>query len=160
MLPDGSVNPGQMTSFNHYALGSVADWMHQNILGLQVKEPGWREFIVHPRPGGNIRWAEGEHVSPYDRHAVRWQICDLREGGQMEFRIEIRVPPNTTAHVQLPGNNDGPLVRGSGVHTVISDFAEDEHWPPEPIVAPNVPVPEEDLKYFDQAMPCPFNLQQ
>ena len=65
MLPDGSVNPGQMTSFNHYALGSVADWMHQNILGLQVKEPGWREFIVHPRPGGNIRCAEGEHVSSY-----------------------------------------------------------------------------------------------
>lgn len=24
MLPDGSVNPGEMTSFNHYALGAVA----------------------------------------------------------------------------------------------------------------------------------------
>ena len=46
------------------------------------------------------------------------------------------------------------------MHTIICDFAEDEHWPPEPIVAPNVPVPEEDLEYFDQAMPCPFNLQQ
>ena len=29
MLPDGSINPGEMTSFNHYAFGSVADWMHQ-----------------------------------------------------------------------------------------------------------------------------------
>lgn len=28
MLPDGSVNPGDMTSFNHYALGSVANWLH------------------------------------------------------------------------------------------------------------------------------------
>ena len=28
MLPDGTINPGQMTSFNHYALGAVADWMH------------------------------------------------------------------------------------------------------------------------------------
>lgn len=26
--PDGSVNPGEMTSFNHYGLGSVADWLH------------------------------------------------------------------------------------------------------------------------------------
>ncbi|PJF45699.1 MAG: alpha-L-rhamnosidase, partial [Candidatus Thermofonsia Clade 3 bacterium] len=25
MLPDGSINPGEMTSFNHYALGAVAD---------------------------------------------------------------------------------------------------------------------------------------
>ena len=29
MLPDGSINPGEMTSFNHYALGAVADWMHR-----------------------------------------------------------------------------------------------------------------------------------
>ena len=34
MLPDGSVNPGQMTSFNHYAFGAVADWMHRVIGGL------------------------------------------------------------------------------------------------------------------------------
>ena len=33
MLPDGSVNPGEMTSFNHYALGSVADWLHRTIGG-------------------------------------------------------------------------------------------------------------------------------
>lgn len=29
MLPDGRVNPGEMTSFNHYALGAVGDWMHR-----------------------------------------------------------------------------------------------------------------------------------
>ena len=29
MLPDGSINPGEMTSFNHYALGAVADWLHR-----------------------------------------------------------------------------------------------------------------------------------
>ena len=30
LLPDGSMNPGEMTSFNHYALGAVADWIHQH----------------------------------------------------------------------------------------------------------------------------------
>ena len=34
MLPDGSINPGEMTSFNHYALGAVADWMHRTIGGI------------------------------------------------------------------------------------------------------------------------------
>ncbi len=29
LLPDGSVNPGEMTSFNHYALGAVASWLHR-----------------------------------------------------------------------------------------------------------------------------------
>ncbi|KAG7119776.1 Alpha-L-rhamnosidase like protein [Verticillium longisporum] len=28
LLPDGSLNPGEMLSFNHYAFGSVADWIH------------------------------------------------------------------------------------------------------------------------------------
>ena len=34
LLPDGSVNPGGMTSFNHYALGAVADWLHRRVAGL------------------------------------------------------------------------------------------------------------------------------
>ncbi len=34
MLPDGKVNPGEMTSFNHYALGAVADWLHRTAAGL------------------------------------------------------------------------------------------------------------------------------
>ncbi|MGI0501413.1 hypothetical protein ABY44_00005, partial [Burkholderia sp. ZZQ-2] len=33
MLPDGTVNPGTMTSFNHYALGAVADWLHRSVAG-------------------------------------------------------------------------------------------------------------------------------
>ncbi len=44
MLTDGTINPGQMTSFNHYALGSVADWMHANIGGITPIEAGWKSF--------------------------------------------------------------------------------------------------------------------
>ena len=29
LRPDGTVNPGTMTSFNHYALGAVAGWLHR-----------------------------------------------------------------------------------------------------------------------------------
>lgn len=36
MLPDGSINPGGMTSFNHYALGAVAAWLERTVGG------GWR----------------------------------------------------------------------------------------------------------------------
>ena len=28
------INPGEMTSFNHYALGAVADWLHRTVGGL------------------------------------------------------------------------------------------------------------------------------
>jgi alpha-L-rhamnosidase len=40
MLPDGTVNPGDMTSFNHYAFGAVADWLHRNVAGLAFANAG------------------------------------------------------------------------------------------------------------------------
>ena len=46
MLPDGSINPGEMTSFNHYALGAVADWLHRTVAG---PGPGGAGL---PRAGG------------------------------------------------------------------------------------------------------------
>ena len=51
MLPDGSINSGQMTSFNHYALGAVADWMHRTIGGIAPLEPGYAACSSHPGPG-------------------------------------------------------------------------------------------------------------
>ncbi len=55
MLPDGTINPGQMTSFNHYALGAVADWMHRNIGGIAPLEPGYSRVLIAPQPGGGIQ---------------------------------------------------------------------------------------------------------
>ena len=51
MLPDGSVNSGTMTSFNHYALGAVGDWMHRVVAGLAPDAPGYRRIRFAPAPG-------------------------------------------------------------------------------------------------------------
>ena len=50
MLPDGSINPGEMTSFNHYALGAVADWMHRAIGGHRPARAGLPAVLVAPVP--------------------------------------------------------------------------------------------------------------
>ena len=50
MLPDGTINPGEMTSFNHYALGAVADWMHRTIGGLAPLEPGYAKVLIARAP--------------------------------------------------------------------------------------------------------------
>ena len=41
-----------MTSFNHYALGAVADWLHRVVAGLAPAAPGYRRILVRPVPGG------------------------------------------------------------------------------------------------------------
>lgn len=76
MLPDGSINPGDMTSFNHYALGSVANWMHSVIGGLAALEPGWKRVLIRPIPGGTITNATVSFDSPYGVIEVNWTLQD------------------------------------------------------------------------------------
>jgi alpha-L-rhamnosidase len=109
MLEDGSINPGEMTSFNHYAFGAVADWLHRTVAGLAPAEPGYRTLRIAPRPLDALTSAEASHETPYGLARVAWH----RDGETVD--VEATVPANTTAEVLLP---DGSAVRqvGSGTH--------------------------------------------
>jgi alpha-L-rhamnosidase len=131
MLPDGTVNPGEMTSFNHYALGAVADWLHRTVAGLAAAEPGWRRLRIAPLPGGDLTWAKATHDTPYGRAEAGWRI----EGAERDILVvEVSVPPNTTAEVQLPDDTD-PFEVGSGRHTFRCPYTA-PNWPPVTIPHP------------------------
>lgn len=125
MLPDGSINPGEMTSFNHYALGAVADWMHRVIGGLAPSAPGYRRIRVAPRPGGAITSARSEHLSPYGRILIQWTISEDM------FHLEAEIPANTRAEIHLPGEpGDAPIEVGSGHWTWSVPYSDpDRHGP-------------------------------
>jgi len=110
ILPDGTVNPGEMTSFNHYALGAVADWMHRVILGINAGEPGYRTIRIAPRPGGGLTWARGSLKTPHGPVGVSWQH---NEGGST---VTVTVPDGAKAEIDLPGK--APATVGAGEHTV------------------------------------------
>ncbi|HWS57264.1 MAG TPA: family 78 glycoside hydrolase catalytic domain, partial [Actinotalea sp.] len=74
MLPDGTINPGQMTSFNHYALGAVADWMHRSIGGIAPAEPGARVVDVAPVPGGGLTEVSASLDTGYGVVTVDWAV--------------------------------------------------------------------------------------
>jgi alpha-L-rhamnosidase len=96
MLPDGSINPGEMTSFNHYALGAVADWMQRTIGGIAPAAPGYRELRIAPVPGGGVTRASASLETGYGRVATAWHL----EG--RDFVLEVELPVGTTATVVLP----------------------------------------------------------
>ena len=98
MLPDGTINPGEMTSFNHYALGAVADWMHRTIGGIAPLEPGYSRVLIAPQPGGDIHWARSSLETRHGKISVSWSQDD---DGPIE--LDIAVPEGVTALVQLPG---------------------------------------------------------
>ena len=98
-----------MLSFNHYAFGAVADWMHRVVGGLAPAAPGWRELRIAPQPGGglHVRVEPARHVPTDSRR---------RRGSSATARVTVRavVPPNTTAQVQLPGSRRRVRGRGRG----------------------------------------------
>ncbi|AQP49346.1 hypothetical protein BW730_11430 [Tessaracoccus aquimaris] len=109
MLPDGTINPGEMTSFNHYALGAVADWLHRVVAGLDVLEPGYSRLRIAPRPLRRMGDARYRLDTPYGLAEVGWRR------GADGVTVEALVPANTTALVELPGVEPGEV--GSGRHT-------------------------------------------
>lgn len=121
MLQDGTINPGEMTSFNHYALGSVAHFLHGVVGGLSPLKPGWREILVKPQPGGTFTWAKTSHDSPYGHISCSWKIVDDK------LNVDVAVPPNSTAQVELPGLSK---VVGSGEHHFSVPWTADPRWPP------------------------------
>ena len=95
ILPDGTVNPGDMTSFNHYALGSVADWLHGTVAGLRQTSPVGDTFDIAPRPGGGLSWAQAWLETAFGRAEVAWNI----EGRRVA--ITATVPIGARARVDL-----------------------------------------------------------
>jgi alpha-L-rhamnosidase len=124
MMPDGTINPGEMTSFNHYALGAVANFMHSTIGGIMLLEPGWKRLLISPRPGGTITSATVSHVSPYGTIECSWFIKE------QELIVNVVVPPNTCARVVLPGVD---VEIGSGKKLFVAKWEADVRWPPKPI---------------------------
>lgn len=97
LTPDDHVNTSTMTSFNHYALGAVADWLHRRIAGLAPVDPGYRTIMVAPEPGKAITSASARLVTPYGLTSVTWQRSSER------FTMTVIVPVGSSALVTVPG---------------------------------------------------------
>ncbi|WAU83283.1 family 78 glycoside hydrolase catalytic domain [Streptomyces sp. Qhu-G9] len=94
--PDGGFQTPDMNSFNHYAYGSVGEWMYTNIAGIAAGRPGYRDIVVRPRPGGGVTSARATFTSVRGPVSTRWR---QRSGG---FDLTCSVPANTTAEVWIP----------------------------------------------------------
>jgi alpha-L-rhamnosidase len=109
LLPDGSINPSGMTSFNHYALGSIIDWIHRRIAGLAPASPGYKTISVRPVPPRQLEFAKARHMTPFGEAAVSWS----RSNGT--FTLDVRVPVGVRASIELPWADVSETV-GHGDH--------------------------------------------
>ena len=128
MLPDGKVNPGEMTSFNHYCFGSVVTFMCERLGGLQCLHPGWSRMRFAPQPGGGITSAQTKHETPYGWASIKWQV------EEDQFTMWVVVPALTEAEVIVPNGKNEIKVVGTGEWKFSSSF-EESTWPLQAIEA-------------------------
>jgi alpha-L-rhamnosidase len=90
-----------MNSFDHYAIGSVGEWMYRYILGINPDEnhPGYEHFTIHPRLGGTLTWAKGSY------HSIRGTITSSWKIDAETFTLSVTIPANTSATVVLPATD-------------------------------------------------------
>lgn len=109
LLPDGSVNPGEMTSFNHYAFG--ADWIYQVVAGIRPAAPGYTKIHIQPRPGPGISWAKASLTVTAGVIRVGWHHTDD------EFNLDLETPDVETI-VTLPDGSTHTVTAGTHRFTV------------------------------------------
>jgi alpha-L-rhamnosidase len=118
MLADGSFDESGMNSFNHYAYGSIGDWLYQKVAGIQLIEPGYKKIKIAPKLVKGITFAKATFDSMYGLIASSW-VC---ENGRII--IDVTIPANTTAILELPEWNERIEV-GSGSYHYEYDTALD-----------------------------------
>ncbi len=95
-------------SLNHYSKGAVASFLHRHVAGLAPTSPGYRTFLVRPRPGGGIDHVSQTHDTRHGRIEIEWR----RQGAELE--LQLTVPAGTVATVEL--SNIAPIVANAGEH--------------------------------------------
>ena len=108
--PWGGFQHPDMNSFNHWALGSVGEWIWRNLAGINPDEnsPGYKHFFIRPRPSAGLSWVRASYDSIHGPIVSEWEQAD----GQ--FRLHVEIPANTTATVYVPAKNVESVSEGGG----------------------------------------------
>jgi alpha-L-rhamnosidase len=114
-------NPRSDRSHSHPMQGGYDKWFYECVAGIGAdsEAPGFKRIILDPGMIGQLKWAKGEHNSPYGKIKSDWQ----RDGDL--FKWSITVPANTTAIVYMPVDaekkvteNGKPVTEAEGVKFV------------------------------------------
>ncbi len=108
LLPDGSPSPAtRMNSFNHYAYGSVLEFIYSRVAGIQIGKPGYKTVKIAPYPTDGLKDIRAEIDSVNGKIVAGYRIKDKT------FTLFVSVPEGIVAEIFLP-NEEKPVAMGCG----------------------------------------------
>lgn len=95
---DGRLSDRQMNSLNHYAYGSVVEWLYRYGAGIAPKVPGagFSEFDLAPHPDRRLGFLRASLEAACGRIESAWEY------GEEGVRYQFLVPPGANACLYLP----------------------------------------------------------
>ena len=97
--PSGGFQTIGMNSFNHYAFGSVGEYLYSGVGGIKPASPGYRTIRIQPVAGNGLTWANTSYSSIRGVIATSW----TNTAGNLD--LVVIIPPNTSAEVSVPASN-------------------------------------------------------
>lgn len=79
-----------MNSFNHYAYGSVADWIYEEACGIKPLKAGFEEVFIQPKPTDKLDNLSAIIHTRHGKISSKWYHKDGK------IRYEIETPVNAT----------------------------------------------------------------
>lgn len=110
ILPNGDFEEMGMNSLNHYAYGSIGDWMYKYLAGIQRVKPGYKKVRIEPKFIKGITSVHASLKTNYGEIKVKWK-CEHNE-----ISVDVTIPPNTTATIVLPDKDDEIEVGSGNYH--------------------------------------------
>jgi alpha-L-rhamnosidase len=107
---DGSFWSDQMNSFNHYAYGSIGNWMYRVVagIGMDPAKPAYKKIKIEPKFAGiSFTHAKAVYESMYGRILSSWYLTNET------IEIEVEIPANTTAELLLPKARLADVLEGN-----------------------------------------------
>ena len=119
VLPDGSISDTGMNSLNHYAYGSIVEWMYRYMCGLNPISPAYSRFTICPYIDERFDWVRMSYDSACGPIRSEWE---KKDGGvlytiEVPFDTEADFVLNHNARVtQINEENCPPLKKGESIH--------------------------------------------
>lgn len=98
---DGSISGTGMNSLNHYAYGSIAEWIYRYMCGLNPSIEEAVKMTIYPMPDQRIKKAEGSWRSVFGKYVCAWNWKS-----EQEVVCNIEVPFNANARFILPDGTE------------------------------------------------------
>ena len=98
---DGSISGTGMNSLNHYAYGSIAEWIYRYMCGLNPSIGEAVKMTIYPMPDQRFKKAEGSWRSVFGKYVCAWNWKS-----EQEVVCNIEVPFNANARFILPDGTE------------------------------------------------------